>query len=54
MYRQHIDSGPLMLTRIVNLALTYLNHGRWTEAKKMFIKVMEMNRKVLGEEHPER
>jgi hypothetical protein len=41
------------LASIANLASTYRNQGRWTEAEKIEVQVMEMSRRVLGEEHPD-
>jgi hypothetical protein len=38
---------------VANLALTMWNLGRWTEAEKMFVQVMEMRKRVLAEEHPD-
>jgi hypothetical protein len=38
--------GP---TSMANLALTYWNQGRWTEAEKMEVRVMGTRRRVLGE-----
>ena len=34
------------------LASIYRNQGRWTEAEKIDVEVMETSRRVLGEEHP--
>jgi hypothetical protein len=36
-----------------NLASTYWNQGRWTEAEKLFAQVMETWKTVLGPEHPD-
>ena len=36
-----------------NLALTYWNQGRWTEAEKLQVQVMETTKTVLGPEHPD-
>ena len=43
---------PLTLTSIGNLASTYGNQGRWEEAEKLEVQVMETMEKVLGAEHP--
>lgn len=43
---------PDTLTSMANLASTYRNHGRWTEAEKLKVQVMETRKRVLGEEHP--
>ena len=37
---------------MANLAATYRNQGRWTEAEKIEVQVMETSQRVLGEEHP--
>ncbi|KAH8800213.1 hypothetical protein F5884DRAFT_685710 [Xylogone sp. PMI_703] len=39
-----------MLISIANLAPTYRNQGRWSEAEKLDVQVMKTIR-VLGEEH---
>ena len=36
-----------------NLACTYSNQGRWTEAEKLEVQVMETRKTVLGPEHPD-
>ncbi|OCK76768.1 hypothetical protein K432DRAFT_265065, partial [Lepidopterella palustris CBS 459.81] len=41
------------LNSINSLRLTYRNQGRWKEAEKMDVQVMEMSSRVLGEEHPD-
>ena len=38
---------------MANLASTYGNQGRWTEAEKIEVQVVETSRRVLGDEHPE-
>ena len=38
---------------MANLASTYRNQGRWTEAEKMDVEVMEAARQVLGKERPD-
>ena len=45
---EHLDT----LASMANLALTYQNQGRWTEAEKLGIRVSETRQRVLGEEHP--
>ncbi|KAF1949884.1 hypothetical protein CC80DRAFT_598520 [Byssothecium circinans] len=37
---------------MANLASTYGNQGRWKEAEKLEVQVMETRKRVLGEEHP--
>ena len=34
-----------------NLASTYQNQGRWTEAEQLEVQVMDMTRKLLGAEN---
>jgi Tetratricopeptide repeat len=43
---------PDTLTSMANLASTYQNQGRWVEAEKLQVQVMEIRRTVLGPEHP--
>ncbi len=38
---------------MANLASTYWNQGRWDEAEKLEVQVMETTKRVLGEEHPD-
>ena len=44
---------PDTLTSMHNLASTYRDQGRWTEAEKLFVQVMETEKTVLGPEHPD-
>jgi hypothetical protein len=37
---------------MANLASTYRNQGRWTQAKELEVQVMETRKRVLGAEHP--
>src|SRR2546430_6102919 len=43
---------PDLLTSIANLASTYWNQGRWTQAEELEVQVMETRKRVLGAEHP--
>ena len=36
-----------------NLGSTYQNQGRWKEAEEFKVQVMEMGKRVLGEEYPD-
>ena len=36
-----------------NLASTYRNQGRWTEAEKLHVQVVVTRKMVLGPEHPD-
>jgi hypothetical protein len=38
---------------MANLALTFLNEGRWKEAEEVLVQVMETMKRVLGAEHPD-
>ncbi|KAM4066732.1 tetratricopeptide repeat domain-containing protein [Hirsutella rhossiliensis] len=38
---------------MANLAVTYGDQGRWKEAEPLEVQVMEMSKRVLGEEHPD-
>ena len=40
------------LAAMSSLASSYRNQGRWTEAEKLEVQVMETRKRVLGEEHP--
>ncbi|KAF2793317.1 hypothetical protein K505DRAFT_244611 [Melanomma pulvis-pyrius CBS 109.77] len=35
-----------------NLASTYWNQGQWKEAEELGMQVLEIRKRVLGEEHP--
>ena len=43
---------PDTLISIANLANTYQNQGRWNEAEKLNVDVMDMSKRLLGPEHP--
>ena len=38
---------------MANLAITYWNQGRLTEAQELEVRVMETRKRALGEEHPD-
>ena len=44
---------PDILTSMDNMASTYHDQGRWAEAEKLFVPVMEVSNTVLGLEHPD-
>ncbi|OBS15388.1 hypothetical protein FPOA_13777 [Fusarium poae] len=44
---------PDTLTSMANLASTYRNQGRWEEAEKLFVEVMETSKAKLGVDHPD-
>jgi Tetratricopeptide repeat len=37
---------------MANLASTYRNQGRWTQAEELDVQVMETRKRLLGPEHP--
>jgi tetratricopeptide (TPR) repeat protein len=47
------ERHPSTLTSMANLASTYQNQGRWNEAEKLQVQVMETRTRVLGKEHPD-
>ncbi|ESU10201.1 hypothetical protein FGSG_12516 [Fusarium graminearum PH-1] len=47
------EEHPDTLTSMNNLALTFLDQGRWKEAEELEVGVIEMRKRVLGEEHPD-
>ncbi len=38
---------------MANLACTYYNQGRWDEAEKLEVQVMEARKEKLGSHHPD-
>jgi Tetratricopeptide repeat len=44
---------PDTLTSMGNLASTYWNQGRWTEAEELNVQELETRKRVLGYEHPD-
>jgi Tetratricopeptide repeat len=44
---------PDTLINTGNLASTYRKQGRWKEAEKLEVQVMETIKRVLGGEHPD-
>jgi Flp pilus assembly protein TadD len=44
---------PDTLISMNNLALTYRNQGRWEDAEKLFVQVMETRKMKLGVDHPD-
>jgi hypothetical protein len=43
---------PSTLTSMANLASTFRNQGRWDEAEKLEVQVMETSKTKLGVDHP--
>ena len=37
---------------MANLANTYANKGKWSEAEQLEIQILDMRKKLLGAEHP--
>jgi hypothetical protein len=46
------DEHPDTITHKANLASTYWNQGRWSEAETLGLEVLETSKRVLGDEHP--
>jgi Tetratricopeptide repeat len=44
---------PDTLRSMANLAATYRQQGRWNEAEKLQVNVMEMSQRLFGAEHPD-
>jgi hypothetical protein len=44
---------PDTLTSMANLASTYRKQGRWSEAEKLEVQVMEARKTKLGADHPD-
>jgi hypothetical protein len=44
---------PDTLTSMANLASTYRNQGRWSEAEELQTTELEICSRVLGQEHPD-
>ena len=42
-----------MLSSMNNLASTFWNQGRWEEAKKLFMEIMETSKAKLRTDHPD-
>ena len=42
---------PDTLTSTANLAVTYVNQGRWNEAEQLAVQVMKITKKLLNVEH---
>ena len=38
---------------MTNLATTYMSQGQWKEAEELGVQLMEIRKRVLGEEHPD-
>jgi hypothetical protein len=47
------EDHPETLTSMANLASTYRDQGRWEEAEKLEVQVMETRNTKLGEDHPD-
>lgn len=42
---------PSMLTSMANLASTYRDQGRWNDAEKLEVRVIETSKTKLGADH---
>ncbi|KAH8696391.1 hypothetical protein BGW36DRAFT_462267 [Talaromyces proteolyticus] len=49
----YIHGEPGINLFMANLVSTFWNQGRWTEAEKLGVQVMEKMKMVLGDEHPD-
>lgn len=49
----HEPDHPDTMTSMAILASTYRNQGRWEEAEKLEVQVMETRKTKLGEDHPD-
>ncbi|CAI4216051.1 unnamed protein product [Parascedosporium putredinis] len=47
------DAQLLLARRMAALAKTFCNQGRWEEAEKLEVQVMEMRKAKLGDDHPD-
>jgi Tetratricopeptide repeat len=45
--------GVELIASVANLTSTYLNQKRRKQAEELFLQVMETEKRVLGQEHPE-
>ena len=53
MIGRSIENNEENITRISGwLALVYMSQGRWNEAEKLGVEVLEKSRRILGMEHP--
>ncbi|KAF8331777.1 hypothetical protein F5887DRAFT_1081116 [Amanita rubescens] len=50
---KHGSDHPYTLSTMDNLASTYQNQGRWDEAEKLQVKVMNAIKAKLGSDHPD-
>ena len=46
------DEHPFTLSSMNNLDVTYQCLGRWSKAEELGVSVVEMRKRVLGEEYP--
>ena len=52
--RKILDGEGIETSYSLNLFVsTYRNQGRWAEAEKMELQVMETRKQVQGDEHPD-
>ena len=47
------EDHPDTLTNMANLASTYRDQGRWVDAEKLEIQVVEASKAKLGANHPD-
>jgi len=41
------------LSILSRLARTYWEQGQWNNAEKLYVEVMEKNKRLLGDDHPD-
>src|SRR5829696_8337813 len=46
------DNNPYLAITLDNLAYLYQSMGNYAEAEPLYRQALEINRKVLGDEHP--
>jgi len=47
------EKHPDSLMNMNDLRVTYTKQGRWQEAEKLGMQVLETRKRVLGEDHPD-
>jgi len=48
-----VKEHPGTLDSMNSLAVLYVTQGHYDEAEPLYVKVLEVRRRVLGEEHPD-
>ena len=50
--KENMGSRASMLNSMANLAVTFWEQGRWKESEELEMQVIEIRKRVLGQEHP--